>query len=145
MGLLTSVGYLFYIAAKEKNRARGLLSALSRMIECTEMECKACADLQMESTGAGRCCNACISLSPYSGREELLNELLPFVERLRESTNAASTTIITVALLQRSPQLLLIRVCSSSSLCASFPEEAPLHFLYSDPQGPEPLITCHGS
>jgi hypothetical protein len=45
---------------------------------------------------------------PSETLEELLNELLPFVERLRKSGNAVSTTIVTVELLQRAPQLLYI-------------------------------------
>jgi hypothetical protein len=47
-------------------------------------------------------------LGPAKKPEEQLNQLLPFVERLRENRNAVSMTIITVELLLRSPQLLYI-------------------------------------
>jgi len=40
--------------------------------------------------------------------EELLNGLLPYVDGLRDSGNSVSTTVVTLELLRRSPQLLQV-------------------------------------
>jgi hypothetical protein len=62
---------LFYtLEQKKKNSTQGVLSALSCTIDCMEMESATCADTPMESTNAGRCCTACLSISPYSGGED---------------------------------------------------------------------------
>jgi hypothetical protein len=45
---------------------------------------------------------------PIETPEELLNGLLPYMDGLRDSGNTVSTTIITVELLRRLPQLLQV-------------------------------------
>ncbi len=45
---------------------------------------------------------------PVESPEELLNGLFPYVDGLRDSGNTVSTTVVTLALLRRSPQLLQI-------------------------------------
>ena len=43
---------------------------------------------------------------PVETPEELLNGLLPYVDGLRDSGNSVSTTVVTLELLRRSPQLI---------------------------------------
>jgi hypothetical protein len=45
---------------------------------------------------------------PTETPEDVLDGLLTYVDGLRESGNAASTTIVTPELLRRSPQLLQV-------------------------------------
>jgi hypothetical protein len=45
---------------------------------------------------------------PRETPEDLLDGLLPYVDGLRESRNAVSTTIVALELLRRSPQLLQV-------------------------------------
>ncbi|MFN9656651.1 MAG: transposase [Dolichospermum sp.] len=45
---------------------------------------------------------------PVETPEELLNGLLPYVDGLRDSGNSVSTTVVTLELLRRSPQLLQV-------------------------------------
>jgi hypothetical protein len=91
MSLLASVAYSFIHWIRRKKCGQGLPSASSQTIIKDHKKLKTWNEVR-----------------PSETPEELLKELLPFVEWLRESGNVVSTTILTVELLQRSPELLHI-------------------------------------